>query len=57
MKCNIFFKGKEESNMPLNDREMPENDLKMPENDLEMIEEMYCNCDQDEIEEELMTID
>lgn len=52
-----FFKGKEESNMPLNDREMPENDWEMPENDWEMIEEMYCNCDQDEIEEDLMRVD
>ena len=29
----------------------------MTEQDWEMIEEMYCNCDQDEIEEELMCVD
>ena len=27
------------------------------EKDWEMIEEMYCNCDQDEIEEDLMCVD
>lgn len=29
----------------------------MHEIDWEMIEEMYCNCDQDEIEEDLMRVD
>ncbi len=29
----------------------------MNERDWELIEEMYCNCDQDEIEEEMMCVD
>ena len=29
----------------------------MSEKDWEMIKEMYCNCDQEEIEEELMCIE
>lgn len=29
----------------------------MSERDWETIEEMYCNCDQDEIEEDLMCVD
>ena len=29
----------------------------MNERDWEMIEEMYSNCDEDEIEEELMCVD
>lgn len=29
----------------------------MSEKDWEMIEEMYCNCNQDEIEDDLMCVD
>ena len=31
--------------------------MNMTERDWELIEEMYCNCDQDEIEEDLMCVD